>query len=64
MTIGEKLRKQNKHRKIVLKRCITLGESFTVSKVVNTTDVLPRARMDAKEIEAFIDRGFTVEITS
>lgn len=63
MSCGQVMRMRNKHRKIVLKRSNTLGEDFTVTKVVNTTDVFPRESMTKDRIEKFIDMGFTVEIS-
>lgn len=63
MTVGEKMRRENKHRKIVLKREPQLGEDYRVVKVVNTLEVSPRQRVRRDEAQAFIDKGFTVEIT-
>ncbi len=64
MTVGEQLRKQNKHRKIVVRLAATGSEVFTVQRVVNTTDPLPRSRVTKGELENFISRGFTVEIVA
>lgn len=63
MTVGDKLRKENKHRRIVLKRSGTLDGNYTVVKAVNTIDAQPRERMAVDKIKDFIDRGFTVEMT-
>ena len=62
MTQGDKLRKENKHRKIVLKRSGTLGGGYTVVRAVNTIDAQPMERMEMVRIKHFIDRGFTVEM--
>lgn len=63
MTVGETRRKQNKHRRIILKQSGTLSEDYTVVKAVNTIEALPRKRMNVEQMEDFLDRGFTVEIT-
>ncbi len=63
MTVHDTLRKQNKHKKIVV-RCDrpSAANVFTVHKVVNTTEVLPRTRLTKTEVDNFISLGFTVEI--
>lgn len=63
MTVGDKLRKENKHRKIIVRRAAS-SNSFTVFKVVNTVKTMPRQHLTLIEIEDFISLGFTVEITS
>ena len=59
MTVGDKLYKENKHRKIVLKQ--VADDSFRIIKFVNTLEVNPRDLLTRAEAQEFIDRGFTVE---
>ncbi|MCK4784691.1 MAG: hypothetical protein KAV87_13145 [Desulfobacteraceae bacterium] len=59
MSVGEMLRKQNKHRKIIFK---FYQNWFEVVRLVNTLEVVKGDSLNEEQVQKLIDRGFTVEV--
>ena len=64
MTYGDTLRKENKHRKIVLIPIYGCDDQFSVDRTVNTLDPSVGATLQGSEVQHFIDEGFTVTVKS
>ncbi len=61
MTVGDALRKQNKHRKIVLHRHPG-NDSFTVMETHNTLDPPVNRPIQRDDAQKYIDDGYTVVV--
>jgi len=63
MTQGERMRKLNKHMKIILTTSWG-GDDYTVAKTVNTRVPRVGSTIGPEETQRYIDDGYTVEIKS
>jgi len=63
MTVGDALRKENKHRKIVLKRRPG-SDAYTVLETQNTLTPVVSHRLHEVDAQRYIDEGYTVVVKS
>ncbi len=62
MLQGEKLYRENKHRKIIVRNPISGGIKFRVVKTTNTLKPAVGSLLRENEVQDFIDQGFTVTV--
>ncbi len=63
MTVGEKLRKQNKHMRIVLSPKVGSGSSeFTVLQTTGTLSPRHGTTVSERQAQEYINEGYTVTV--